>query len=194
MARFALSQRLNAVVNGSIIQVAASATAFVPDPLWASIETTLTSSGITVLTSDYDEAAVIVTNSTTQSINDSTDTLVTWNTEPTNGDIRAFHSTSSLTGRLTVPAGYDGLYMGFAYIQFPANSVGRRQVTVYVDGTATALGGLTALNAVNSLHVCVPFGGVLTAGQYVECKAYQSSTAAMNITPERFFMSRVQRI
>lgn len=195
MAKLSLDRAIDTTTRGIRLQAAALGTIFVPDEKLAVISADLQSSGYTIQSSDYDQAAAIVTHSTTISINDNSETLVVWDTEGTNGDDRGFHSTSSNTSRFTIPTGYDGIYMGIAHVSFPGNSVGRRQIAVYANGGTTALGAITVPAVVsNTIHLTTVWMAVLSATHYVEVKAYQNSSGAMNITPGRFTISRVQRI
>lgn len=195
MARFALDRAIDVTTRGQRIQGAGAAVLWTPDILWAAISSDLVSSNYGITSDDFDQAAVIVTHSTTISSNNNSETLASWDTEPTNGDIRAFHSTAT-TSRLTVPTGYGGIYDGVAIVAFSGNSTGLRQVKVYTDGGTTLVGAasLGAPGMSSSVFLACPFSAVLTAGQYVEAKIVQVSGGALTFTPTQFWMKRVVRI
>jgi hypothetical protein len=122
---------------------------------------------------------------TTQSLSDSTETAVTFNTEDV--DVGAMHDTSSNTSRFTVPTGGDGFYEFIAHVSFAANATGNRYTRFRKNGT-TSVGTRVALppNGSNFGSADQPvvlniWSGTLAAADYIEVLAYQSSTGAMNI-------------
>ena len=193
MARVKIGSAIDALVNGAILQGAASATLYVPDLIYASaLSAQLTNTGYTIVAEDFDQAAVIVSNSATIACNNGSETLMTWDTEAS--DLRGFHSTSSSTSRLTVPTNYAGLYFGFARISCPGSTTGRRQITVYTNGTATAVGQeITPAGVGNTSVRTCPFWAVLADGDYVEAKYVQDSGGVQNVTPVSFAMFRIVR-
>jgi len=73
-------------------------------------------------------------NSASQSISNNTDTIVLFDTELF--DTNTFHSTSSNTGRITIPSGQDGYYQFNCSVQFQNLSGGNRRVQLYKNGAA----------------------------------------------------------
>jgi hypothetical protein len=116
----------------------------------------------------------------TQSINNTTYTAVTFDTEAY--DTGACHSTSSNTSRLTVPSGGGGLYEIWANIDFASNATGFRYAEFYLNG-ATVI-DVTAIPAVNGTVTAWEMNTkrLLSAGDYVELRVYQNSGGALNIT------------
>lgn len=195
MARVKINSPINAIVAGSILQGAASASLWVPDEIYANVVSAQLANSYTVNTSDFDQAAVIVTHSTTAAATNNVELLLPWDTEATNADLRGFHDNVTNNSRLTVPTNYGGIYFGAARISCPGNSVGRRQISVYLNGTATVLGQIVIPAGVGNTSVLTcPFWGILAATDYVEAKYLQDSGGTLNITPVSFSMFRVVRI
>ena len=114
-----------------------------------------------------------------QSISDATDTTMTWDVESYDTD--AFHSTSSDTARITIPAGLDGLYIVGYCVRFDASATGDRRVWVE-DDAGTILSRVTARAPASGFaHMGHSFVWALTAGEYVACKVWQSSGGALSI-------------
>lgn len=133
-----------------------------------------------------------VYNNTTQSINDSTNTALTFNTE--DFDVGAMHDTGSNTSRLTIPASAGGLYWVNANTTFASNATGYRHLFIRKNGTTNVLTG--ALNLGNATTVTmINCSGilVLSAGDYLEIMAFQSSGGALNVgSATREFSSQFQ--
>ena len=71
--------------------------------------------------------------SSTQSINNSTDTALTWDSEQFDTD--SFHSTSTNTSRITIPSGKAGKYLFTARINWTTNASGSREFKMFKNGT-----------------------------------------------------------
>lgn len=118
------------------------------------------------------------------SLSNSTLASVTWNTEAYDTD--GFHSTTTNTQRLTVPAGLGGLYLASFALTFGAGAGGGdRQAFMIVNGVSGRYSS-TQVNAhaagytfQTSGHAAIP----LLAGEYVEVQAFQNSGAALNLNP-----------
>lgn len=121
---------------------------------------------------------VRVRNSAAQSIAHNTWTSLTFDTEDRDPD--GYHSTSSNTSRLTVPAGLSGWYgyAGAAEIQNGTNQVGIR---VLRDG-ATRVGSEDLRDQTSSNPTRVQTSGYiyLEANQYLELQVWQNSGGALN--------------
>lgn len=117
--------------------------------------------------------------------------VVTFNSE--RYDVGGCHSTSSNTGRLTVPSGGGGLYAIGACIGWAANASGIRAASIRVNGSVLIATEETPAFSANS----TPKHNLYTewelaAGDYVEVLAYQSSGGSLNIaansgSPEFWF-------
>lgn len=122
-----------------------------------------------------------VYNNTNQSVNNDTDTALTFDTE--DFDVGGLHSTSANTSRITIPTGGDGLYLIVAHAFFATNSTGYRRFyfqkngsahgsAVEVDGDA---GNADLLGVSNQLLV------PLVATDYIEAFVRQTSGGALTV-------------
>jgi hypothetical protein len=120
-------------------------------------------------------------DTTSQAIPNATDTIMTFNSE--SWDTDGFHSTSSNTSRITIPAGLGGKYL-VVMNTLPENlsATGARAMELYkngsrliicnsIEGSATAYVGLFAAFVVN-----------LVATDYLEMMIYQDRGAATNFS------------
>lgn len=98
-------------------------------------------------------------------------------------DTNSLHDNSTNPSRLTVPA--TGYYMIFAQIQFASNATGNRGLRFRKNGaTNSGLGGGNFMPAISgaSARINIHSGPVsLTAGDYVEIEAFQSSGGSLAI-------------
>jgi hypothetical protein len=118
-----------------------------------------------------------------QAIANTTYTKLTFNTEQFDTD--AFHSTSTNTSRMTIPAGKAGKYLITGYINWESNSSGQRTFVVYKNnvffqsfGSEAASGNANAISS---------FVMDLAVADYVELAAYQSSGGSLNVDDGRYF-------
>jgi hypothetical protein len=118
-------------------------------------------------------------NSAVQSINTATWTVLTLDSE--DWDTDTFHSTSSLTSRMTIPSGGDGFYAIHAKTRFAAHATGVfRGISIYKNGAAVRYLAQAVNNPTDcdvEIYVQLP----LVATDYIECAAYQDSGGALNI-------------
>ena len=126
------------------------------------------------------DQSVHVSMSSGQSINNATDTILLFDTEQF--DTNALHSTSSNTGRLTVPAGEGGVYVIVAQLDWAGDADGFRQSNI-------KLNGVTVLSRWNR-NVNGDAGGfrysqssieTLSAGDYVEIEVHHTAGAALSV-------------
>jgi len=126
-------------------------------------------------------AGVRVKKSANQSIPNATETVLTFDTETFDTD--AYHDNSTNSGRLTVPVGKAGYYSIYFCIQWDVNATGDREVSLYVNGTAT---GLCASNQAGDATLYTFLTGTTTyylaEGDYVQLAAYQDRGGALNAT------------
>ncbi len=117
----------------------------------------------------------------TQSINNSTDTALTWGSE--DADPWALHSTSSNTSRLTVTAPLAGVFSVRAVIEFASNATGFRRVDLRKNGSSTPL-CITSAGAVNGASTVVQAESMvqMVSGDYLEVFVQQSSGGALNVS------------
>ena len=112
-------------------------------------------------------------------LSNNTDTILTFTGELYDTD--AMHSTSSNTGRITIPSGKGGYYEFRWSMVFDNNSSGNRRVRLLKNGSGYEFGpiltikgdGLTGLS--NSSVVST------VAGDYWELQAFQDSGGSLNV-------------
>lgn len=117
----------------------------------------------------YNNAALTLTTGTVATL--------TFNTE--RFDSGSLHSTSSNTGRLTAPV--TGLYMAGAHVSFASNATGIRLLRVRLNGSTVIGTQLMPAVSGDSTVVSVSTLYQLTAGDYVEAQAYQTSGGNLNV-------------
>ena len=121
-----------------------------------------------------------VKKTTDQSINNSTYTVVSWDSE--NFDTDTMHDNSTNNTRITVPSGKGGYYLLTGSIAFNSNGTGNRIVRFYKNGSDLRwVASLAAANTGN--FTIVPFSQVfnLAAADYIELYAFQSSGGALSV-------------
>lgn len=112
-----------------------------------------------------------------QSINNSTDTALTWDTEDFDTD--SFHSTSTNTSRFTIPSGKAGKYLLSGTLWWEANANGLRAIKMYKNGSLihqTVL--LSGTNDGTGIPVSFVFD--LAVADYLEVFVRQSSGGALS--------------
>lgn len=122
----------------------------------------------------YNNAAISLANGVT--------TAITLNSE--RYDNAAVHSTSSNTSRFTVPTGAGGKYMFMGNVAFAANGTGVRAINGRLNGTTTLSENSYAPAAASIFDTEISFCTVyaLSAADYVEMTAFQTSGGALNAT------------
>ncbi len=126
--------------------------------------------------------SVSVKSSGQQAITDSTNTAVTFDQEEWDTD--NMHSTSSNTSRLVVPSGQGGHYLVMGQVAFDNNAVGHRNLKIRVNGSSStwlAKSNQTMLGSTDCQWLQVSKVIALSAGDYVELIAYQTSGTTLNI-------------
>jgi hypothetical protein len=119
----------------------------------------------------------LVYDSTTQSISSNVATTITYDTEAFDTD--GFHSTSSNTGRMTIPSGKAGKYLVQCHFQWDTNTTGYRDLRLYKNGSQVtytnwqpgSVGISSQINRVIDLAV----------GDYVEMVCSQDSGGTRTI-------------
>ena len=154
--------RLAVGTNGQVLTADSTAATGLA---WATVTTTPTFSGVRVF------------KSATQSISNSTVTDLTFDSETFDTD--AFHSTSSNTDRLTVPAGKAGKYLVIAKMSFNGGVNGIRQVFIYKNTTEIEV--LTWQNTSNSnADMCLSTIVDLAVADYVKMVCWQNNGGSLN--------------
>ena len=122
----------------------------------------------------------IYKSGTAQTIATNALTALTWETE--NWDTNAFHSTSTNTSRITIPAGLGGLYQVNAMVSFSSGSAtGTRDIYLGLNGSSYYSSARIAGNATHELTLNVSSVMQLVAGDYVEIFVYQNSGSSTTV-------------
>lgn len=130
-----------------------------------------------------ERASCRVYNSAAISVASAALTALTFNSE--RYDATGCHSTSVNTGRITVPAGWGGVWRLTGYAEFAtAAGGGRRAAFLRVNGTTYIAVQETAptANVLPGLNPTADY--TLAAGDYVELVAYQDSGGALNVVAQ----------
>lgn len=127
-----------------------------------------------------------VRNSADITIATGTSTKLTFNTE--DFDYGGMHSTSTNTGRITIPTGGDGTYLIGAQVLWAANGTGIRDINIKLNNT-TYLAQNTALTAGAGTTMTMSTSTLvaLTATDYIEVEVYQNSGG--NLSATAFYQS-----
>ena len=125
----------------------------------------------------YTGSGARVYNNADISIANATTTALTFNTE--RFDTETYHSTSSVTGRLVAPV--TGLYLITGHIRFAANATGERRLMITLGGTTDIAYVSHSNNAAIITLMTVATIYQLSATNYVELRAYQSSGGSLNV-------------
>lgn len=128
-----------------------------------------------------------------QTLSNNTYTLVTFNAETYDTD--GFHSTSTNTERMTIPAGLAGYYEVTANVGFDTNVLGRRLLQIRKNGSAISVGEASSAVATNYPTFNTSIIVYLAVGDYVDYEAYQTSGGNLDVLvqPERTFL-QIERV
>jgi len=113
-----------------------------------------------------------------QSIPNATWTAVTFSDEA--WDTNSFHSTSTNTSRITIPAGLSGKYEFNARGFFAPNATGIRYISLYLNGVSVRINYFPA--SANDFHLELTSKLNLVATDYIELYVYQSSGGNLNFS------------
>lgn len=118
--------------------------------------------------------------STDISISNDTTTAITWNSEAFDTD--AFHSTSTNTGRITIPSGLGGKYHINGCVSFVAGGAGFRRVDIFKNGSIFVYGANIASASASGGTQMIPFSVLLdlVATDYISISVSQSSGGTIN--------------
>ena len=120
----------------------------------------------------------LLTNTTTQTISNTTFEVLTYNSEAYDTD--SYHSTSTNTSRITIPSA--GKYLVFANIMWAAsNAGGARQMDLRKNNNAIRSWGYLGYGTSNAQSM--PFAIVenLAANDYLELAVYQSTGGNLGV-------------
>jgi len=95
-------------------------------------------------------------------------------------DVSGLFAPTSTT--VTIPAGYDGLYIIQAQVTFAANATGVRRIGLYINSTESARVNTTDADATEDSRLQISFVAQLVSGNTIQCRAFQNSGGALNVT------------
>ena len=116
-----------------------------------------------------------------QSIANDTDEVITFGSEEFDTD--AFHSTSTNTSRITIPAGKGGKYLVVGQASWAANATGQRRLMVFLNGSSISMGVMANPLTVSGqpTRYNMSFIKDFVATDYIELAAFQTSGGALDI-------------
>jgi len=117
-----------------------------------------------------------ISNSVSQSIPNSTTTTLTFNTEEYDTD--GFHSTSSNTGRITIPTGKGGKYFISTTVNYAGNATGFRQIRILKNGTTNVASMITTPGDSGDVGLTCSIMLTLVAGDYLEVVTFANHGGA----------------
>jgi len=154
-----VNTRLGIGTSGQVLAVSGGV------PAWTT--TTPTFSGVFVRQS-----------ASTTSISNNTNTTVLFDSEEFDTD--AYHSTSTNTGRITIPAGKAGKYAINSAFFFQDNGTGARRLQIFKNGSVYA-STLMPPDAVSQISVTLNLVMDLAVSDYIEAVVFQNSGVSLTI-------------
>ena len=114
-----------------------------------------------------------------QSLSHNTITTITWGSEYWDSD--SFHSTSTNTSRITIPAGLGGIYQINAALTYASSTVGGRDLYIYINGASYV--GYQSIDGQDDVPPGLNASMIYSfnAGDYVEIRGYQNSGGNLNV-------------
>ncbi len=122
---------------------------------------------------------VRVTHSAAQDVDDTTVTILSWDTDIYDTD--NFHDTSTNNNRITIPTGLDGYYLVGAVVRYSGNTDGARDIRIEKNGTRVWLGQTTYPSTTTGAEVSTSVVLYLAAGDYIEVAVWQNSGSTLKI-------------
>lgn len=123
-------------------------------------------------------------NTTSQSIADSSEVSILFNAD--DYDIGSLHDTGINPSRITIGTGNSGAYQFEGQVTFAANATGLRKLLLYKNGSKVAEVKEFSPNASEETVLNISFQNQVSAGDYYELKAYQSSGGSLNVVFGQF--------
>jgi type IV secretory pathway VirB6-like protein len=119
----------------------------------------------------FNSAAISTTSGAT--------TLLTYDSE--RYDVGAMHSTSTNTGRLTVPSGGAGKYRATLHTSFAASATGVRYSFIRLNGSTVIARDIRAAVSGDTTDVAITAIYVMSVGDYFDSAVIQTSGGGVNI-------------
>jgi hypothetical protein len=118
-----------------------------------------------------------------QTINNSTETALTFNAEDYDTD--SFHDNSTNNTRMTIPTGKGGRYLVTATSAFFNNATGQRTVYIYKNGsTLLNTAQLPGVSGTIDAFVTTSYVVNVSAADYLEIKVFQNSGGTLTVFPD----------
>lgn len=114
-----------------------------------------------------------------QSINSSTATAVTFDSESFDTD--NLHSTTTNTSRITIPSGKAGKYQVNATILFANNTSGLRRIELWLNGSIYQQDSMAVSSNDGRAFMTIASILNLSAGDYLEIYVFQNTGGALNV-------------
>jgi hypothetical protein len=123
-----------------------------------------------------------------QTISNNTNTVVLWDSEAfqPNFDTDSIHSTTTNTGRFTVPTGKGGYWMCIATVQFESNGTGIRAGDFLIGGDMRTKGFRALPSSASDTVYSASTVLKLSAADYVEFQVYQNSGGNLAIVADSY--------
>lgn len=132
-----------------------------------------------------------VTRNSEITLSNGTPTAITFNQEIYDTD--GYHSTSSNTERLTIPTGKTGYFLWITEGSWDSNTTGQRQFIFYKNGTRlgnpTPVGYESLTSSSGYATLTRVYVIALSAGDYVEARAFQNSGGNLQFRYDELQMS-----
>lgn len=119
--------------------------------------------------------------SATQSIPDSTNTLITWQTEVFDYGGWWSSGTNVVVPSGAIPSGFTSIAVQcYARAEFAASAVGTRRLRILIDGASAGGSNTTGISG-DTTDLDTTVITTVTAGQVITLEAYQSSGGALTV-------------
>ena len=126
-----------------------------------------------------------LTKSANQSINNATETAITWNQEDFDTD--GFHSTTSNTSRITIPSNKNGKYLFVASNGWGVNSTGQRNNYLKKNGSTINTYSYFPAMASGGTYFTATWLVDLAVGDYIELFGYHSAGTSIDFMSDTYF-------
>lgn len=129
--------------------------------------------------------------SANQSIANGTNTTLLWNSEYFDTD--GFHSTTTNTGRITIPTGKAGYYLLIGMCRWNANTSQRRNMSLAKNGTYIAGTDWMENPSTNEGFLLQPFSFLVNAavGDYYQMQVSQGSGSAIDVIADSSYFGAI---
>jgi len=117
--------------------------------------------------------------STNQTLTNNTTTLLTWDSEDFDTD--GFHSTSSDTGRITIPTGKGGKYLFTWNVSYAVNATQIRETALKKNGSTITYQDFPITSANSETSMTASYIANAVANDYFELFAYQNSGGNLDV-------------